>query len=179
MYNNSYLNQYGGVYPTPGSQYLNSQYLQRPMATQPPPTSYGDIPFMYVGYGTLDEAKAYIVPPTKAALFINKNASEFYVKSSDNMGNPLLEAFKYSGMNENSTEDASLKFDPKNFVKTSDLDDVLKKDDLKGLLTADDAKTFSTKSEVEAINSKLAVLETEMRKLTRLSELLGGDKNGK
>ena len=133
MYNNnSYM---GGSYYTPYTQgyqvYQNNNIAQRQIPQQPQ-----DIPFTVVRFGTLDEAKAHIVPPTKAVLFIKSDFTELYVKSADNMGNPTLETFKCSRLTENPTEMETPKFDPKEFVKSSDL---------KGFVTFDDLKSINLK----------------------------------
>lgn len=150
MYNNnSYM---GGSYYTPYPQgyqvYQNNNMIQRQMPQQPQ-----DIPFTVVRFGTLDEAKAHIVPPTKAVMFIKSDFTEIYVKSADNMGNPTLETFKCSRLTENPTEIETPKFDPKEFVKTSDLSD------------------FVTKQDLKDINVKLDHLQKQIR----INEILKGE----
>ena len=183
MYNYSYLgnNQYGsnfGGYGSAQTQYQTPNYLQRPSNIQQQ-TQFTDVPFIYVGYGTLDEVKAYLVPPTKAVMFIDKNKSQFYIKSCDNMGNSTIETFDYTKPIENTSKDITTKFDPKEFVKTSDLDNVLKKEDAKYFLTVDDVKGFSTKKDFETIIGKISSIESEIKKLNRLSQLLGANENKK
>lgn len=159
MYNNSYFggNQYGTPnYNTFGQSYgtYQPQVTQRPMATQ----QYQDIPFSDVMYGTFDEAKAYIVAPTKSVMFIDRDKSEFYVKSADNMGKSFLEPFKYSKLDENPTEPKQPEIDLSQFVKSSDLID------------------FVTKQDLATINEKLDTLSKQVR----INEILkGGDNNGK
>ena len=159
MYNNnSYFggNQFGTPnYNSFGQNYgaYQPQPIQRPMATQ-----YQDIPFSDVMYGTFDEAKAYIVAPTKSVMFIDRDKSEFYVKSSDNMGKSFLEGFKYSKIDENSPETKQPEIDISLFVKSSDLVD------------------FVTKQDLATINEKLEALSKQVR----INEILkGGDNNGK
>lgn len=176
MYNNSYLgnNQYGAnTYNSYGSnlgQYQTPQYMQRPMNIQgQQQTQYADVPFLYVGYGTLDEAKAYIVPPTKAVMFIDRDKSQFYIKSADNMGKPSLETFNYSNLDNKSTETKTSEFDPLEFVKKGDLND---------FVTINDIKDFSSKQDVQVIADKLSTLEGEIKKLNRLTQLVGGGNGG-
>ena len=100
MYN-SYLgnNAYGmyANYTQPYGQYQATQMQMRQNPMQPQPQAQPqEMPFSDVRYGTLDEAKAHIVMPGKAVMFINRNLGEFYVKSANQMGEPLLETFKYS-----------------------------------------------------------------------------------
>lgn len=93
---------------------------QRPTPMQPQqPMQPQEIPFSDVRYGTLDEAKAYIVMPGKSAMFINRNLGEFYVKSANNMGEPLLETFKYSTLDTVETTPTPT-IDTSNFVKPED-----------------------------------------------------------
>lgn len=150
MYNNSYLgnNQYGAntynSYGSNFSQYQTPQYMQRPINIQgQQQTQYADVPFLYVGYGTLDEAKAYIVPPTKAVMFIDRDKSQFYIKSADNMGKPNLETFNYSNLDNKPNEVKTNEFDPSEFVKTGDLKDFLTRKDLEGFITRDDIKNLT------------------------------------
>ena len=153
MFNNSYLggNYYSG-YGSGMGQYYQGNYSPQVMTPQAQQQNqYSDVPFMYVGYGTLDEIKAYIVPPTKRVMFIDRDKSQFYVKSADNMGKP----------------------------RTSDLGGFIRKEDLKGFLTAEDIKHFSTKQEVQVVFDKLSSLENDIKKLNRLTELLGGVNDGK
>lgn len=98
------------------------------------------MPFTIVRFGTLDEAKGYVVPPTKAIMFIKSDFTEFYIKSADNMGNPSLEIFKCSKVDNNTTPAVSSDFNPKEFVKISDLNEYSK-----NFLTRDDLKLFTDK----------------------------------
>ena len=171
---NSYLgnNQYGNqFYPAYGQNYTPYQSVQsqlRQNFMQPQQVAQTqDVPFTEVRFGTFDEAKAYIVPPLKAVMFINRNNSEFYIKSADNMGEPTLEAFKYSRVGDKPTEPIMPEFDPKDFVKTGDL---------KGFLTFEDTKNFLTKDDLKGIDTKLDNLQKQIK----INEILkGDDKSGK
>ena len=173
MYNtNSYLsNMQYNTQPYASYGYNNyglyqpqvQQQVQKPVQTQ-------DFPFSVVRFGTLDEAKGHIVPPSKAIMFIKSDFSEIYVKSADAMGNPALETFKCSRVNENPTLTVSPVLDPKEFVKMEDLKDFVKSEDIKEL---------PTKQEMENFAKKMHSMEDEIKKLNRLSELIGGKDNGK
>ena len=124
MYNNSYLgnNQYnaGQYYPS------YTPYMQPKQMSA----------FSDVMYGTLAEASAYIVPPTKSYMFINRDNMEFYVKSADNMGNSTLETYKYAKATNNPTENVSRDFG--SFLSREEASSV-----------------FATKEDITNINARL------------------------
>lgn len=142
-------------------QYANpvgyQQYAQPVMQPQMVQPQVQDVPFTEVRFGTLDEAKAYIVPPTKSVMFINKDLDEFYVKSADNMGKPTLERFGYSKLDD--TDNA-----PKNNVGI----------DTSAFIKRDELKDIATKSDLVAINEKMSALESKINKANKISELLSG-----
>ena len=167
QYNTQPYASYG--YNGYGYQPQVQQQVQKPVQPQ-------DFPFSVVRFGTLDEAKGHIVPPSKAIMFIKSDFSEIYVKSADAMGNPALETFKCSRVNENPTLPVSPVLDPKDFVKSEDLKELARKDDLKGLLTAEDGKNFLTKDDLKGISAEL----DKIQKQIKMSELWKeGNKNGK
>ena len=142
------------------------------MPTQPQkPLQQQDFPFSVVRFGTLDEAKAHIVPPSRAIMFIKSDFSEIYVKSADAMGNPTLETLKCSRVDENTPIAVSPVLDPKDFVKIGDMGDVVRKDDIKGLLTAEDVKDFITKDDLKGISAEL----DKIQKQIKMSELWKGE----
>lgn len=145
------------------SPVVQPQQVQKPVQPQ-------DFPFSVVRFGTLDEAKGHIVPPSKAIMFIKSDFSEIYVKSADAMGNPALETFKCSRIDENPTLTVSPVLDPKEFVR---------KDELSGFATAEDIKGLPTKQEMEDFAKKMHSMEDEIKKLNRLTELIGGKGDGK
>ena len=149
---------YGGYYP----QYNNgfNQY-QQPMAQPQAQGQTQDFPFSVVRFGTLDEAKGHIVPPSKAIMFIKSDFSEIYVKSADSMGNPSLETFKCSRLQECSAQIVSTEIDTKNLAKKEDLEN------------------FITKDNFDTLNGKISDIETRLQKLDKLSVLLGDKKDGK
>lgn len=162
QYNTQPYNSYGynnyGMY-----QPQVQQQVQKSVQTQ-------DFPFSVVRFGTLDEAKGHIVPPSKAIMFIKSDFSEIYVKSADAMGNPALETFKCSRVDNYTADTVSPVLDPKEFVKMEDLKDFVKSDDIKEL---------PTKQEMENFAKKMHSMEDEIKKLNRLSELIGGKEDGK
>lgn len=172
--NNSYLGNapFNNTGYVPYTGAINQ--FQRPVMPQPQPQQqYADVPFVLTAYGTLDEVKAQMVAPTKAIMFIDKAKNEFYIKSCDAMGNPALETFKYSKVDENAPEPVSSQFDPTEFVKREDLNALPTKEDLKGFLTAENTKEFVTKSDLKALTDKLS----ELQKQIRIDEILKGETN--
>ena len=167
MFNNSYYNQpytYGQTY---AQNYTPT--IQRPV--QP---IQQDSPFGVVRFGTLDEAKAQLVPPAKASMFIKSDFSEIYVKSADAMGNSALEVFKCSRVDENTTQTVSPVLDPKEFVKTDDLKDVVRKKDLEGLVSADKMVNFVTRDDLKPLMEKVEQIQKQVKINTILK---GGDEN--
>lgn len=133
MYNNGYYgynpqnyNQNFGFVPQPTQQFQNNAFSK-------------------VIYGTLDEAKAYILLAGESIMIINKDLGEFYVKTADSMGKSVLEGFKYSKLDNNSTQSVSAEIDTKELVKTSDLE------------------KFATKQELESIYQQLESIQEQMQ----------------
>ena len=104
-----------------------------------------DIPFSEVRYGTLDEAKGYIVSPSRAVMFIDQDKSQFYIKRADTMGKPTLESYKYSSLDKLSNEQQTQPTEPNSFVKREELTDFLTKKDLSGFLTTKDLTEIKEK----------------------------------
>lgn len=167
MYNtNSYMGnmQYN---PQPYASYGYTGYGYQPQMQNPvqKPTQPQDFPFSVVRFGTLDEAKAHIVPPSKAIMFIKSDFTELYVKSADSMGNPMLETFKCSRVNENPTLPQTPAIDTEIFAK---------REELKNFVTADDIKALPTREDMDNFAKKMHSMEDEIKKLNRLTELIGG-----
>lgn len=174
-------NNYGGFgygYPQYNSglmgyqqfnQPINQQQMMQQQAMQPQNQNL-DVPFAENHYGTLKEAESYIVSPGKSVSFVNKALGEIYVKSTDQMGNPMFEVFKKVATEKNTTESVSSEFDPKDFVKQDDLKDFLTRDDLQGVLTAEKAKDFVTKQDIQKISSKLEELNKRIKIASILKE---------
>ena len=170
MYNNSYMGY--GQYPQYNPNYMQGyqgfqQQQQRPMqqpfqqAPAQQPMQNQEVPFSEVRYGTLDEAKAYIVMPGRAVMFINRSVGEFYIKSANNMGEPTLETFKYVSADKDFSADVK-KEEPKvSYVK---------KEDLKDYATLDDLNRFE---------GTLTEINKKVDKALRLKDLIGGKEDGK
>ena len=123
MYNNIY------------GQYPNFQGYNQQQFNQYQPKQQENV--FEVRYGTFDEAKAYIVAPTKSAMFIDRNNSMAYIKSTDFYGNPNLESFKFSKVEPNTRP-----------VKSTE-----------EFLTKKDAEFFLTKEDLKSIDEKFTSLE--------------------
>ena len=140
MYNNnSYMNnnQFNGQYYPSYAPYLQPQKQM---------SAFSD-----VMYGTLAEASAYIVPPTKSFMFINRDNMEFYVKSADNMGNSTLETYKYSKAINNPTENIS--------------------HDLGAFLSREEASNiFATKEDITNINARLEEISKKFNMEAKVNE---------
>lgn len=169
-------NGYGGYYngyPQYGNT-MGYQQFQQPMVQQQMMNTQQqntEIPFSEIHFGTMKEAEAHIVAPMRSVLFFNRALNEIYIKSADNMGNPLLETFKKVGTEDKSSEVVLGEFDPKEFVKREDLNALPTKEDLKGFLTAENTKEFVTKADLKALTDKIA----ELQKQVRINEILKGE----
>ena len=115
-------NGYFGNY----SPYYQQSYMSYQQPQMQMQQSQQSVAFYDVRYGTLDEAKAYIVMPGGSAMFIDRNLGEFYIKSANQMGEPALEEFVYKNKTiEKKEENAE-------FVKFEDIKDFVKKEDFNG-----------------------------------------------
>lgn len=164
MYNNytPYGYQQYGYQPN----YFQTQQTQKQSYPQQQVMAVQDVPFNDVKFVTEDEAKAYIVMPNMKVMLMDRDKSVFYIKSADSMGKSTLEGFRYSKLEDNSQETQNAQNDSKNW---------LTKDDLSNFITIDDIKEFSTKEETKEISTRITSLENEIKKLNKLSELLGGN----
>lgn len=80
MYNNSYI----GNMPNYNQNYIYPQRQEMPK----------------IIYGSIDEAKAYIVSPFETAVFINRDKGELYIKSADNMGKSSMQGYKLTALDD-------------------------------------------------------------------------------
>lgn len=143
MFNNPYLNnQYNGTY-IPNYNY-NQQRPVQPMTPQPQTTE--DVPFNDIKFVTEDEAKGYILFPNTRVMLLDRDKSVFYIKTADSLGKSTLEGYKYTKLEDKSTESVSHEIDTKDFVKTQDM-----KDYLSNFITKDDMKNFITKEEFDNV----------------------------
>ena len=141
MYNNNYFGQYPNYNQNYNPPYMN---YQNPMQNSVKPIMQQqvqqDLPFAEVRYGTLDEAKGYIVFPTKSVMFIDRNLGELYIKSANQMGEPTLEEFTFKKKtNKEEIKQEVVKEEKINF------DDFVKVDDLKGLVKEEDFKALNNR----------------------------------
>ena len=134
MYN--YYNQMQYPYVQQYTGYQSIQPKQNVMQSQTE-----EAPFVSVRYGTIDEIKGQLVAPTQSIMFINRNLGEFYVKSANQMGEPLIETFKYSKVDNNAPKQD---LDTSQFVNKEALSNYITKDDLQGIV-----------AEIEEIKQKI------------------------
>lgn len=156
MNNMQYTPNYMG-YTQPYMAYQQQQYQPRqqmPMQ-QPQQQSRQDVPFSEVRYGTLDQAKGFIVMPSTAVMFIDQDKSEFYINRADAMGKPYLETYKYYSMSnlpqEQKTNDSDGKFDG----KPAQSEQYLTRKDLVGLVTLKDLEDINTK--IDQLQKKIKI----------------------
>lgn len=168
MYNNNYMGY--GQYPQYNPNYMQGyqayqQQVQRPMQQPMQQTAQQEqsqgIPFSEVRYGTLDEAKGHIVMPNRAIMFINRGVGEFYIKSANSMGEPTLETYKYTSINEVSNKEPEQTKENPSYVKREELKDYITLDDL------------------NQIEKHLNDVEKKVDKALRIREVIGGQEDGK
>lgn len=148
MFNNPYLNnQYNGTY-IPNYNYNQQVPMQRPMQMQttPQPQTTEDVPFNDIKFVTEDEAKGYILFPNTRVMLLDRDKSVFYIKTADSLGKSTLEGYKYTKLEDKSSDNVSREIDTKDFVKTQDM-----KDYLSNFITKDDMKNFITKEEFDNV----------------------------
>lgn len=151
MFNPYLNNQYNGTY-IPNYNYNQQVPMQRPMQTTTQQQTTEDVPFNDIKFVTEDEAKGYILFPNTRVMLLDRDKSVFYIKTADSLGKSTLEAYKYTKLEDKSTESVSHEIDTKNFVKTQDM-----KDYLSNFITKDDMKNFITKEEFDnAIKERLS-----------------------
>lgn len=156
--NNQFGSQYYPNYTQPYGSYQNTQITQRQMPMQPQQvTGVQDVPFNDIKFVTADEAKAYIVAPNTKVMLMDRDKSIFYIKSADSLGKSTLEGFKYSKLNENPIDTISTEFDPKEFVKTSDLKSFITRDEMNGFLTKEDLNGIAT--EIDKLKKRIEINE--------------------
>ena len=184
MYNNGYMNYGYSPYNSANTYSYNNTPYYQPFAQQNQQQNqsqqtmqYQDVPYSEVRYGTLEEAKAYIVAPMKAVMFINQDLSEFYVKSADNMGKPSLEVFKYSKSDTNSTKPVSSQNKPNINDFGDDFDLFVRRDELNSYLTKENVRDFATKKDIKGLVDKIEVLQKQLN----IADIINGEvgKSGK
>ncbi len=161
MLNQNYMNnmQYTPSYMGYQQPYMSYQQPQMQPRQQMPmeQTHNQDVPFSDVRYGTLDEAKGYIVAPNRAIMFIDQDKSQFYIKRADSMGKPYLETYKYSSMDNLPSESKTPDSTPDFAVKPEQLKDFLTKKDIEGFITQKDLAEIYTK--LDQLQKKIKINE--------------------
>ena len=151
MFNNPYLNnQYNGTY-IPNYNYNQQVPMQRPIQTTPQPQTTEDVPFNDIKFVTEDEAKGYILFPNTRVMLLDRDKSVFYIKTADSLGKSTLEGYKYTKLEDKSSDNVSREIDTKDFVKTQDLKGYITREDLANFITKDDMKNFITKEEFDNV----------------------------
>lgn len=166
-YNNPYLNtnQNYGMYSQPyqpimpnvmaqpnimqnQQQFQNrTQQNQQSQQQQPQQQTQYDRPIQDVRFvESGKDAEDYILLPNMRVMLIDRNNSIFYIKSADSLGITTNEAYKFSKLNNKSSDNVSREIDTKDFVKTQDM-----KDYLSNFITKDDMKNFITKEEFDNV----------------------------
>lgn len=121
------------------------------------------------------DAEDYILLPNMRVMLIDRNNSMFYIKSADSLGITTNEAYKFSKLNNKSSDNVSREIDTKDFVKTQDLKGYITREDLANFITKDDLKDFITKDDLKTIDNKVDRLQKQI-----INDMLKGDKeNGK
>lgn len=151
-YNYPYLNnQNYGMYQQP--TYQQQQMMQQTQQYAPS----NNLPFNDIKFATLKEAEAYMVLPNTKVMFMDRDNSVFYIKSADSLGKSTLEGFKFTRIEDESTQSVSPQIDTKDFVRKEDM-----KSFLAGFITKDDIKDFITKDELKGIDSKLETFQKQI-----------------
>lgn len=150
MFNPYLNNQYNGTY-IPNYNYNQQVPMQRPMQTTQQPQTTEDVPFNDIKFVTEDEAKGYILFPNTRVMLLDRDKSVFYIKTADSLGKSTLEGYKYTKLEDKSTESVSREIDTKDFVKMQDLKGYITREDLANFITKDDMKNFITKEEFDNV----------------------------
>ena len=155
--------------------YQPSYQPQQMAQTQPQTTTQYDKAIQDVRFVSEQDAHDYILLPNTRVMLIDRDKSVFYIKSADSLGKSTLEGFKYTRLDNSPIESVSPVLDPKDFVKTQDLNKYITKDDLANFLTHNDAQNFITKADLKNIDEKLEKLQKQI-----VGDMLKGDvRNGK
>ena len=153
MFNPYLNNQYNGTY-IPNYNYNQQMPIQRPVQTTPQQQTTEDVPFNDIKFVTEDEAKGYILFPNTRVMLLDRDKSVFYIKTADSLGKSTLEGYKYTRIDDKSTESVSHEIDTKDFVKMQDLKGYITREDLANFITKDDLKDFITKEEFDNVIRK-------------------------
>lgn len=175
-----YQPQYQPIMPNvmaqPNIMQNQQQQNQQSQQQQPQQQTQYDRPIQDVRFvESGKDAEDYILLPNMRVMLIDRNNSMFYIKSADSLGITTNEAYKFSKLNNKSSDNVSREIDTKNFVKTQDLKGYITREDLANFITKDDLKDFITKDDLKTIDNKVDRLQKQI-----INDMLRGDKeNGK
>lgn len=176
---NNYQMAQPNMVQQPQQQFQMQQQQTTQQPTQPQQTQQQtqydrpiqDVRFVESG----KDAEDYILLPNTRVMLIDRNNSMFYIKSADSLGITTNEAYKFSKLNNKSSDNVSREIDTKDFVKTQDLKGYITREDLANFITKDDLKDFITKDDLKTIDNKVDRLQKQI-----INDMLKGDKeNGK
>lgn len=129
----NFTNTYNG-YMGANNYYSNPYQTNWMQQQQMQPQNQYDAPLQGVIFLTSDEAKAYIVPPNKRMLIMDRDKSVFYIKSADALGQSSTSAYRFEPLEQDKpiveVEDSSIK------------DDYVTKSDIKGFVTSEDLENL-------------------------------------
>lgn len=117
MYSNGYNTQ----------NYGQPQYAQAQPTFQPQPSS---LLFNEVKFANENEVNSFCPNPNQRVLLFDTDNNVFRIKYADTFGKTTTETYKFEKVDNLSRPNTSLEFDPKEFVKTSDLDGFIKEETL-------------------------------------------------
>lgn len=138
-------NYYGGTYQPNWVQQPQQQMLQQ--QTQQPAQNAYNIPIEGVVFLTSDEAKAYIVPPNKRVMIMDRDKSVFYIKSADALGQSNTSTYKFEPLEETPKMEIESKA-----VSTEEF------------VTKDDMKLFATANDLQALKDDFAKSLEDLKK---------------
>lgn len=160
-YANNYTNPYGynGYYGNAYQQNLMQQQQPQQMGIMPPQQAQQnqyDIPIQGVIFLTSDEAKAYIVPPNKRVMIMDRDKSVFYIKSADALGQSNTAVYKFEPLVEEQ---------PKVEIESQAIntEEFVKKDDIKEFATAQDLQTLKADFTKSLEDLKKSVIQKALR----------------
>lgn len=117
---------------------------------------YKENAFQDVIYGTIDEAKGWIIAPNTKVMIVDVDKSMFYIKSADIMGKPTLECFRYFKVSDEDDK-GFVSAEPKEFVKPSELNEFVKKAEIENYVTSNDFKKVLT--EIDKLKKRIEINE--------------------
>lgn len=155
---NPYQNGYGQpLYPQ--TQYPQQAYMQTQQTKQG-----GSM--IEVRYAKYEEAMPFLITePDKKILFIITDKPMMVFKATDGMGISTTEQYETKKIDGSTAEPKAIEFNPKEYVKISDLKDFINEETLNKKL-----KEFN-----DSISKQIKDISTKMK----IKEILGDDGNAK